>query len=131
MSRWSTIPSLFWLLCARATLLAPDPASAHAYVDMSTPADRSTLPQAPTEVRLRFTETVELAFSRITVKSSSGKTVTRGALRQPAPNTLAIDLEPLEPGTYRIEWRVLSVDTHITDGVLRFAIAPRRTGTGP
>ena len=131
MSCWSTIPSLFWLLCFSATLLAPDPASAHAYVDMSTPADRSTLPQAPTEVRLRFTETVELAFSRITVKSSSGRTVIKGALRQPAPNTLTIDLEPLEPGTYRIEWRVLSVDTHITEGVLRFAIAPRRTGTGP
>jgi|SRR5882724_5495972 len=48
MSSRSTIRSLFWRLCASATLLAPDPASAHAYVDSSTPADRSTLPQAPT-----------------------------------------------------------------------------------
>ena len=126
----STIHSLFWLF-ASGVLLAPDSASAHASVDISTPADRSTLPQAPTEVRIRFTEAIELAFSRITVKSSSGKTVSRGVLRQPAPNTLTLDLNPLEPGTYRIEWRVLSVDAHVTHGVLRFTIAPRRTGTAP
>jgi hypothetical protein len=47
-------------------------------------------------------EAVELAFSSITVKSSRGKIVSKGALRNPAPNTLTIDLEPLEPGTYRI-----------------------------
>jgi methionine-rich copper-binding protein CopC len=28
----------------------------------------------------------------------------------------------LEPGSYTIEWQVLSVDTHITQGVLRFTI---------
>jgi len=131
MSFRSTIHILFWVLCASGMLLAPDSASAHASVDTSMPADHSTLPQAPTEVRLRFTEAIELAFSSITVKSSSGKTVSRGVLRQPAPNTLTLDLEPLEPGTYRIEWRVLSVDTHVTHGVLRFTIAPRRTRTGP
>ena len=131
MSSRSTIRSLLWVLYVCVTLLAPDPASAHAYVDTSAPADRSTLPQAPKEARIRFTETVELAFSTITVRAGSGKTVSTGVVRQPGPNTLTVDLEPLEPGTYLIEWRVLSVDTHITDGVLRFTIAPRRTGTGP
>ena len=87
---WSSIRSLFWLLCTSATLLAPDPASAHAYVETSVPADRSTLAHAPTEVRIRFSETVELAFSSITVKSLRGKIVSRGALRNPIPNTLTI-----------------------------------------
>lgn len=131
MSSRSTIRSLLWLLCVGATLLAPDRASAHAYVDASTPADRSTLPRAPTEVRIRFTEAIELAFSSITVKSAGGKTVSAGAVRQPAPNTLTVDLQPLEPGAYLVEWRVLSVDTHITDGVLRFTITPRHTGPSP
>jgi methionine-rich copper-binding protein CopC len=82
-------------------------------------------------VRIRFTEAIELAFSSITVKSAGGKTVSAGAVRQPAPNTLTVDLQPLEPGAYLVEWRVLSVDTHITDGVLRFTITPRRPEPSP
>jgi methionine-rich copper-binding protein CopC len=37
--------------------------------------------------------------------------VSAGAVRQPAPNTLTVDLQPLEPGAYLVEWRVLSVDS--------------------
>ena len=33
----------------------------------------------------------------------------------------------LRPGWYTIEWRVLSEDTHETDGVLRFTLGSRAT----
>jgi methionine-rich copper-binding protein CopC len=49
--------------------------------------------------------------------------VSQGKLRQLAGDTVAIDLKPLQPGNYNVEWQVLSVDTHITDGVLHFTIA--------
>jgi methionine-rich copper-binding protein CopC len=42
-----------------------------------------------------------------------------------ANDTLAVDLIPLAAGNYSVEWQVLSVDTHITDGILRFTV------TGP
>ncbi|PWU24414.1 MAG: copper resistance protein CopC [Candidatus Rokuibacteriota bacterium] len=111
---------------ALAALLACTPAtltSGHAYIDTSSPADASTVPP-PREAILKFTENVELEFSTIAVKSPAGEVMSVGRVRQPAPNTLSVDLKLLPPGPYTIEWRVLSVDTHITDGILRFTVAP-------
>jgi hypothetical protein len=31
---------------------------------------------------------------------------------------------PLTPGTYRVSWRVVSVDTHPTEGNFTFTIKP-------
>lgn len=116
------------LLAGAAALLvgaADTNAWAHAYVDTSSPADSVTL-TAPREAVVRFTENVELEFSTLVVKSEAGETVSVGKVRQPAPNTLAIDLKTLPPGAYVIQWRVLSVDTHVTDGVLKFTVGSRR-----
>jgi copper resistance protein C len=125
MCSWSTVRRL---LGALAVLVAASgPASPHAFVDTSIPADRSTVREAPGEVTVRFTESVELEFSRITVKSGTGETVSTGPIRQPAGNTLTVGLKTLGPGSYTIEWRVLSVDTHVTDGVLRFTVGPARS----
>jgi methionine-rich copper-binding protein CopC len=77
---------------------------------------------APREVRIQFTEGVEIAFSQITVKGPDGEVVSQGKLRQLADDTLAIDLKPLNPGNYTVEWQVLSVDTHVTEGLLQFTI---------
>lgn len=125
MCSWSTVRRL---LGALAVLVAVSGrASPHAFVDTSVPADRSTVREAPGEVTVRFTESVELEFSRITVKSGAGETVSTGPIRQPAGNTLTVGLKALGPGSYTIEWRVLSVDTHVTDGVLRFTVGPARS----
>ena len=98
---------------------------AHAYPMVSSPEDGAVLKESPREVRIQFTEGLELAFSQITVKGPSGEVVSQGKMRQLATDTLAIDLKPLSPGNYIVEWQVLSVDTHITEGVLRFTIAPK------
>ena len=74
-------------------------------------------------MRIQFTEGIELAFSQITVKNAKGEVVSQGKLRQLADDTVAIDLKPLQPGAYNVEWQVLSVDTHITDGILHFTVA--------
>ncbi len=81
--------------------------------------------EPPREVRIQFTEGVEIAFSQITVKGPSGEMVSQGKLRQLTEDTLAIDLKPLSPGNYTVEWQVLSVDTHVTEGLLHFSLAPK------
>ena len=125
MCSWSTVRNL---LGALVFLLAvSEPAFPHAFVDTSVPVDRSTVREAPREVTVRFTESVELEFSRITVKSAGGETVSTGPIRQPSGNTLTVGLKALGPGSYTIEWRVLSVDTHVTDGVLRFTVGSARS----
>ncbi len=95
---------------------------AHAYPAVSVPNNGATVREPPRELRIQFTEEVEIAFSQITVKAASGEVVSQGKLRQLASDTLAIDLKPLSAGTYSVEWLVLSVDTHVTDGVLRFTV---------
>ena len=104
---WSAITPLAW---------------AHAYPAVTVPSNGATLKEAPRELRIQFTEGVEIAFSQITVKAASGEVVSQGNLRQLASDTLAIDLKPLSAGNYSVEWQVLSVDTHVTDGVLRFTV---------
>ena len=120
-------PTLVLLL----VLMTGARAGAHAYVLTASPADGTSVP-SPTEVKIRFTEGVELEFSTIVVKDGAGRVVSAEPVRQPAADTLAVDLRSAPPGAYTVEWRVLSVDTHITDGVLRFSVAgPARDGGRP
>jgi hypothetical protein len=103
--------------------LLVDPGWPHAYPAVSLPNHGATVREAPRELRIQFTEAVELAFSQIVVKAASGEIVSQGKLRHLASDTLAIDLKPLAAGNYTVEWQALSVDTHVTDGVLRFTVA--------
>ena len=113
------------LVCELSVAIAAGNASAHAYPDEVSPGDGATVAQAPGEVRIKFTEGVELEFSRIDVKNATGQRVSKGSVRRAGSDTLTIDLLPLEPGGYTVEWQVLSVDTHITQGVLRFTVKPK------
>ena len=65
-------------LCVLAVALATDGASGHAYPDLVSPADGATLTQPPAEVRIKFTEGVELEFSRVEVKNAAGQRVSKG-----------------------------------------------------
>jgi len=42
------------------------------------------------------------------------------------PDRLTIPLKPLDPGVYVLRYRVLAVDGHITEGVLRFTVGAGR-----
>jgi methionine-rich copper-binding protein CopC len=35
-----------------------------------------------------------------------------------------VSVPPLVPGHYRVVWRVLSVDTHVSEGDFAFDVAP-------
>lgn len=117
--------SRFSIVLSGALLLLALPGRhswAHAYPAVSVPNNGATVKEPPRELRIQFTEAVEIAFSQITVKAANGEIVSQGKLRQLASDTLAIDLKPLSAGNYSVEWQVLSVDTHVTDGVLRFTV---------
>jgi methionine-rich copper-binding protein CopC len=110
------------LLLSLSLELSGSPAWAHAYPAVSVPKDGAAVKESPREMRIQFTEGIELAFSRITVKGPNGEVVSQGKLRQLANDTVAIDLKPMRPGNYTAEWQVLSVDTHVTEGVLHFTL---------
>jgi methionine-rich copper-binding protein CopC len=107
-------------------LLSPAPARAHVQLDHASPAVGSTVAAAPKELVLWFTETVEPAFSSIEVRDTNGAAMHDGkATVDPKQRTqMRVPLKPLAPGTYKVIWRVLSVDTHRTQGDFTFRVGP-------
>jgi methionine-rich copper-binding protein CopC len=58
------------------------PAWAHAYPAVSLPNNGATVKESPREVRIQFTEAVEMAFSAITVIGANKEVVSQGKLRK-------------------------------------------------
>jgi methionine-rich copper-binding protein CopC len=111
--------------CAGALLL-PARAQAHAHLDRASPASGSTVASAPKEVTIWFTEALEPKFSTIEVRDAKGAAMQAGPATLAAGNTaqLRVPLKPLPPGTYKVIWRVLSVDTHRSQGDFSFRVGP-------
>jgi len=108
-----------------SVLLAAVPGSAfaHAMLDHAEPRVGSTVSPAPKEMVLWFTQQLEPAFSSIEVRNEQGATVTAGNAAVVGDRTqLRVRLKALLPGTYKVIWRVLSVDTHRTEGNFTFHV---------
>src|SRR5215467_1566908 len=110
--------SILILLAGRAGL------EAHAFLQRAEPSVGSTIQTSPSEVRIRFTENIEPAFSSIQVFDASGKEVDKRDVHLDRSDhaLLHVSLPPLGAGTYKVVWRVVSVDTHVTNGTFTFRI---------
>jgi len=111
---------------ALATLpLGAGVAWSHAFLERAEPRVGSTVKLPPSQVRAWFTQDLEPAFSTLEVVNDKGERVDRGAAQVDASSRalLQVPLRPLPPGGYRVKWRVLSVDTHVTEGDFTFRVA--------
>jgi methionine-rich copper-binding protein CopC len=106
---------------ALLTVMAGTAAEAHAFLDHAEPRVGSTVPTAPRELVLSYTQNLEPAFSSVEVSDASGARVDLGKPKIGA-STMRVGLKPLSPGTYRVRWQVLSVDTHTTEGSFTFHV---------
>jgi len=97
----------------------------HAFPIRSEPRVGWTIPSSPPKVTIWFDGELEPAFSTITVYNSAKQRVDKGNSRvNPADGTvLEVDLPTLASGTYRVYWKVLATDTHVTEGDFSFTIA--------
>jgi methionine-rich copper-binding protein CopC len=102
-------------------LFAAGEASAHAMLDHADPRVGNTVATAPREVTLWFTQKLEPAFSTITVTDPAGKRADAGKSRVRG-NQMSVSLRPRGGGPYHVTWRVLSVDSHTTDGNFTFQV---------
>ncbi len=116
MRTTSIVVHLAWL-----TVLGIAAAGAHAFLDHAEPRVGSTVHAAPREVSLSFTQNLEPRFSTVTVTDASGQRVDSG---RPTVNgsIMRVPLRGIRAGTYRVSWRVLSVDTHTTEGAFSFHV---------
>ena len=110
------------------TLLLPAVADAHAVLVKSSPARRAVLALPPTRVELTFNERLEPAYSTVSVWATGEKRVDddKIVVGPTDPRRLSVGLPSLEPGTYTVKFRVLSVDGHLVEGTYPFEIRPRK-----
>jgi methionine-rich copper-binding protein CopC len=107
-------------------VVTASPAWPHASLVRSSPARRATLASAPERVQLWFNEAVEPRFSSVSVLDAAGQSVDLGDARvEPEdPKRLTVGLKPLGRGTYRVRFRVLSVDGHVVESEFPFTLRP-------
>lgn len=112
-------------------VLAGSPASAHANLLDSNPADGALLDRAPGELVLHMSESVELAGTTVVITDGHGGQIAAGPVRlrrgsatgTEEPSTLTVPLPPLPTDTYRVAWATLSSDDlHPTRGVVVFGV---------
>ena len=101
-------------------------AFAHAKLVKETPAhDASVKP--PSEISLKFNESVELAFSAVEIKDAAGLVIKAGALSNAGADktTIVVPLAvPLAAGKYTVDWRILTAgDGHKIKGSYSFTAA--------
>ncbi len=101
-------------------------ARAHAFLEHAEPRVGSVVNVAPPELKLSFSEPIEPAFSSAKVLDGAGRRVDKGDVRvDPAERgVLRVSLQALPAGAYTVQWRAVSVDTHVTTGGFGFRIAP-------
>jgi copper resistance protein C len=99
-------------------------ANAHAFLDHAVPAVGSTVAAAPKQVQLFFTQDLEPAFTGATVVNSNDQPVSTGPVAFDPQNKgeMVLNLPPLAPGHYKVNWHALSVDTHRTEGSFGFDV---------
>ena len=105
-------------------LLTAGTAAGHAVLQRAEPRVESRLKRAPDEVKLYFSERLEPAYSAVRVVNERDEQVDRrdGAVERADPTVLRATLTPLPPGTYKVLWRVLSIDGDVTEGAFSFRI---------
>ncbi|MFI2260273.1 copper resistance CopC/CopD family protein [Streptomyces tubercidicus] len=108
------------------------PASAHAALTGSTPAQGSVADRAPEQVTLTFSEGVAMGDDSIRVLDPQGKRVDEKKLRNLSSDRVvkygAGLPSGLRDGTYTVAWQAVSADSHPVSGAFTFSVgAPSKT----
>lgn len=117
---WRVALAIFAAVEVTATL-----AQAHPRMTTSAPAANVTLNRAPTEIKISFNEALIGRFSGLDLRDAQHRKIATGKT-SPAPSdkTMVVPINHrLRPGTYRVDWHAVSVDTHRISGNYTFKVA--------
>lgn len=103
------------------------PAYAHSDMVETVPGQEEVITTPPDELRLTFTESVELVFTEVSITGADETEIEIGELSlDPEDNkTIVVPIvSELAGGTYTVEWAVASADGHKIEGSYEMEIAP-------
>jgi len=101
---------------------AVQPVWAHAVLMQSKPTTNSTVKGPNVPIWLRFNVRVDGKRSHLQLIASDGSTIAVAAPKQSAPDILESSVSGLKPGAYKLQWRVLAADGHMSSGVVDFTV---------
>jgi methionine-rich copper-binding protein CopC len=112
------------LLVVLAVLVLAPLVWAHAFVDHAEPSVGSKMSVPPHLIKIWFTERLESSLSKIEVFDHAGTEIDKRDTKADPNNgqLLTVSLPQLNPGKYKVVWRVVSVDTHTTNGSFEFEV---------
>lgn len=116
---FAPVVSLSLLLATAVPLLA------HGLLKRSAPANGAQVMAVPRELRLTFSEPVDLAFVRLELVGPSGAPVPLGELHHAGDSTSVVTAGisgALTAGTYAVSWQAVGRDGHPTRGRFSFVI---------
>jgi methionine-rich copper-binding protein CopC len=86
--------------------------------DAAVQADKAT------RVTLTFNSGIESGFAKVMLVTERGEERPLEVEPASGPSTLSVQLPPLAAGGYGLRYKVLAVDGHVTENVLRFTVVP-------
>ena len=100
--------------------------TAHATLVRSQPDAGEVLTAPPAQIQFWFSERLEPLFHAVRITNDKTGTVPTQDLRvdKTDPTLLTVSVAPLPPGSYRVQYRVLSRDGHVAEGSFSFTIQP-------
>jgi len=109
-----------------ATFAGVGRVSAHAELLDSDPQPGAVLDTAPAHITLTFTEPVEISLGAIRLFDGTGSSIDVSAARHPDGNEaiVEVDLPALADGSYVVDWRVVSADSHPVHAAFTFQVGP-------
>lgn len=131
------LPVLALALLAAAPASAPggpDDTARHTELSASDPAAGSEVAGPVQELRLRFTTTVQLPLSRVTVEDGGGTSIagTLDLVDDSGGRELRLVLpDPLPPGVHRVVWQTAGPDGHVIRGEYIFTVVGAQDVTTP
>lgn len=116
-------------LLAAAAFLASGVAFAHPKLLVTTPADHADV-SAPGTIQVSFSETLmtQLSGAELMMTEMPGMTMepvkveVKTVASSDAKSLVMTPARPLSAGTYRVDWHVVSSDTHAAKGSFSFHV---------
>jgi copper resistance protein C len=98
-------------------------ASAHSFPEQEIPPAGATLSEPPAQVTIKYDAPIEKLFASLEVLNSAGH---NEAVGEPAVSPdgwkMSVAVNKLQPGEYTVQWRVVCIDTHHTQGSYSFTV---------
>jgi methionine-rich copper-binding protein CopC len=105
-------------------MIAAGPVSwAHSFPEQESPTAGETLTASPAHVTIKYDAPIESLFDSLRVLDAAGQDKAAGAPQVSADGyELSVPVSSLSPGEYTVQWRVVCVDTHHTEGSYTFTV---------